>query len=302
MRRHGYQIGSIDGVYLLSRPRRIVVCVDKPPYRLINIDRLLRVLYGYYFLEQHLGFFAPPWLYIGLGNYLADRQGEEDQARLRRKMLISFSKGIVFQASNFFALKTASLAKANKGKDLHENFQYISQFMCQAESVLAFLSETNRKQTFLGFLKDLKKKEAVEPVFTRHYGYGFEQAFENWQAWIKAKGPGLHFPPPQDIRQQLLHYIIPLIEDPDAPMTVRIQAIRDMGNAGCLLGADTLIALIQDRDPKIRTASSWALENISGLAIGEDVNRWSTWWDNLPADALPTLKSEARDSTQEAGT
>jgi hypothetical protein len=302
MGRLGYRIGSMEGVYLLGKPRRIVVCMAKPPHRLIKIDRLMRVLYGYYFLEQYLGFFPQPWLYMGLGNYLADQQGEENQARLRRKMLASLSKGTAFNASQLFALKTARLVRANKGKNLHENFQFISQFIYRAASVLGYLSEKNRKQPFLAFLKDLKKKQAVEPVFIRHFGFGFEQLIENWQTWIKAKGLGIHPPPPQDTRQQLLHYIIPLIEDPDAPISERIQAIRDMGNAGYILGADALIGLLRNSDPRIRTVSLWALQNISGLGIDEDVSQWSTWWDNLPADALPTPKSVARDSTQDVGT
>jgi len=165
---------------------------------------------------------------------------------------------------------------------------------------VAYLSEKNRKPIFVQFLKDLKKKKPVEPVFIHHFGYGFEQLFENWQASVKALGPGLHYPPPKDLREQLLNYIIPLILDAEAPTQERIQAIRDMGNAGYLLGADALIELLQDPEQRIRTVSLWALENISGLALGEDVSQWSNWWNNLPADAQPITNSVLAAPTQEA--
>src|SRR5260370_21441027 len=104
--------------------------------------------------------------------------------------------------------------------------------MFQAISMVTYLSEKNRNPTFLEFLKDLKKKKPVEPVFIRHFDYGFEQLFENWQAWVKVLGPGLHYPPPKDLREQLLNYIIPLILDADAPLQERVQSIHDMRHAG----------------------------------------------------------------------
>jgi hypothetical protein len=164
------------------------------------------------------------------------------------------------------------------------------------------LSEKNRKQSFIGFLKDLQKKQPIEPVFIRHFGYSFDQLAENWQAWIKSKGSGRHFPPSIAIQQQVFEAVIPLIMDHQAPIMVRVQSIRDMGNAGYVVGADSLIALLQDPDPRIRTVSLWALQNISGLGIGDDVSRWSSWWDHLPADALSAPNSLVLDSTQEAGT
>ncbi|HEV3237275.1 MAG TPA: armadillo/beta-catenin-like repeat-containing protein [Gemmataceae bacterium] len=297
--RLGHRLGRLEGAYLLGRPRRIIICVEKPAHRLIKIDRLLNVLYSYYFLEQYLGFFPQSWLNMGFGNFLADRPGEEVQARLRRKMLVSFAKGTTFDASQLFSLKGGRLIKAIQGQDKHENVQYVSQFMYQAASTVAYLSEKNRKQIFLEFLKDLKKKKPVEPVFIRHFGHGFEQLFENWQAWVKALGPGIHFPPPKDLREQLLNYIIPLILDADAPIQERIQAIRDMGNAGYLLGADALIELLHDPELRIRTVSLWALQNISGLALGDNVSQWSSWWDNLPADVQPVANSMQAAPTQE---
>jgi hypothetical protein len=307
--RLGHRLPRLEGFYVLGRPRRIVTCVEKPSHRLIKIERLFSVLFGYYFLEQYLGFFPQSWLNTGFGNFLADGQGEDIQARLRRKMLASICRGTTLSGSQLFELRSGRLIRAaQRGRliraaqrrDTHENFLYVSQFVQQAASTVAYLNEKNRKQIFVEFLKDLKKKKPVDQVFIRHFGYGFEQLFENWQAWVKALGLGLHYPPPKDLREQLLNYIIPLILDDEAPIQERVQAIRDMGNAGYLLGADALIELLHDPEPRIRTVSLWSMQNISGLAFGDDVSQWSNWWDNLPADAQPVTNSVSAAPTQEA--
>src|SRR5260370_20290903 len=80
LRHYGYQFGMMDGFYLLSIPRRIVLCVERPIPRLIPPSRLLRVLCGYSFVEHHQGFFPPPWLYMGLANLLGDRPNLEASA------------------------------------------------------------------------------------------------------------------------------------------------------------------------------------------------------------------------------
>jgi HEAT repeat protein len=83
----------------------------------------------------------------------------------------------------------------------------------------------------------------------------------------------------------LIEDIIPLVTDPSAKREERIQAIRDMGNAGYTLGADALIDLLRDRDREMRTAAAWALEAISGTVGGQEVAHWKSWWEGLPQDA-----------------
>jgi hypothetical protein len=70
-----------------------------------------------------------------------------------------------------------------------------------------------------------------------------------------------------------------------------------MGTLGYALGADTLIDLLHDSNPKIRVASQWALENISGCVRGEDSNKWLTWWESLSANADPASLSRGFSST-----
>jgi hypothetical protein len=83
-----------------------------------------------------------------------------------------------------------------------------------------------------------------------------------------------------------------LIADRWATQEDRVQAVRDIGQAGFTLGADTLIDLLRERNPELRASAVWALEAISGTAGGEDVAHWEAWWDGLPQDAEPAAIAE----------
>jgi hypothetical protein len=104
---------------------------------------------------------------------------------------------------------------------------------------------------------------------------------------VEALGTGRHEPPPPRVREALLQRAIPFIQDPDAPPEEKILAVRDMGSAGYLLGADALIPLLAEDDAELRRTAAWALEAISGVPAGEDVGRWQEWWQNLPATPVP---------------
>ncbi|MGO9113107.1 MAG: hypothetical protein ACLP9L_28065, partial [Thermoguttaceae bacterium] len=88
------------------------------------------------------------------------------------------------------------------------------------------------------------------------------------------------------------------IEDRQAPRDDRIVAIRNMGNEGYVVGADALIGLLQGDDAIPREEVVWALEAISGLAYGDDQDRWAAWWGQLPAE----IREGRRRHEEEAGT
>ena len=64
----------------------------------------------------------------------------------------------------------------------------------------------------------------------------------------------------------------------------RILAIRALGWAGNVLGADALIGLLGAGGEIPKEEIVWSLEAISGMVWGDDLNRWSDWWDGLPQD------------------
>jgi len=85
------------------------------------------------------------------------------------------------------------------------------------------------------------------------------------------RGIGSHVPPPSDICEALLERVIPIVLDHDADQLERIQAIREMGRAGYILGSDALIELLGDHDEIPAEEVVWCLESISGLALGDDL-------------------------------
>ena len=76
------------------------------------------------------------------------------------------------------------------------------------------------------------------------------------------------------------------------------MAIRNIGSEGYILGADALIGLLQGDDAIPREEVVWALEAISGMAYGDDKDRWAAWRSELPAeidDELRRLEEKTRE-------
>jgi hypothetical protein len=250
----------------------------------------LRILFGYYLLNCFQGFFAHSWLYLGVGGLLAREATAGEQARLNRKVLADLLRpGNPLLAQELFKPNPKIVFRSGWKPGAHMEFAARNRLISYSQSVLDFLAGRDapreRLESFRAFLKDLKRKDKYDAVFRRHFGYGLGQLYNNWREWVLAKGVGDHEPPPDAIREALIEDIIPLVSDPSAKREERIQAIRDMGNAGYTLGADALIDLLRDRDCEVRTAAAWALEAISGTVGGQEVAHWKDWWDGLPQDA-----------------
>ena len=78
--------------------------------------------------------------------------------------------------------------------------------------------------------------------------------------------------------------VIPIVQDRGTDRLERIQAIREMGKAGYVLGADALIEVLGKDDQIPAEEVVWSLESISGLALGNDANRWTDWLNHLPRE------------------
>ena len=50
-------------------------------------------------------------------------------------------------------------------------------------------------------------------------------------------------------------------------------------------GADALIDLLGKNDRIPSKEIVWSLESISGLALANDVAKWTSWFEELPGDA-----------------
>ena len=91
--------------------------------------------------------------------------------------------------------------------------------------------------------------------------------------------------PPPNIRDGLINRVLPVIQDQSANRDDRIQALRDWRRSGFVLGADALIALLRAPGDVPKDELIAALCLASGMAWGDDPDRWQTWWEDLPPRA-----------------
>ena len=92
----------------------------------------------------------------------------------------------------------------------------------------------------------------------------------------------------------MLHRILPIIRDRQADRGLRIRAIRELGRVGFVLGGDTLIELLREGGGIAKVEVLWALTQVSGMAWGDEPDRWQAWWDDLPM----TLKDTQSDTSE----
>jgi hypothetical protein len=93
-----------------------------------------------------------------------------------------------------------------------------------------------------------------------------------------------HESPPGHIQDALAEDLIPTLRDPLAEPVERIQAILELGRTGYVQGAEALIDLLTSDQDIPAEELVWSLEVISGPALGDDVEGWSAWLDDLPDD------------------
>jgi hypothetical protein len=286
---------GLDGFYVPGTPAKCIAAMPNPLKRIAQPDRLTRTLSAFYFLHGYKKFPMRSWLYLGLGALLARDPTPDEQARLNRKVLPA-AQGLIpaLSADDLYRWQPR-MAFGMKQRDYaQKDYTDFARPLFQAQSLLDFLSgptaPKDRQASFREFLKNLQRRGSYEALFVQHIGYGLKQLYNNWRDWVLAKGMGEHTPPPPGVRVTLLDHVIPLVSDEYALREDRIQAIRDMGNAGYTLGADTLMDVLGDRDREVHDAAVWALEAISGTAGGEDIRHWESWWDALPSDVEPVTQ------------
>jgi hypothetical protein len=178
--------------------------------------------------------------------------------------------------------------KQIKGWSDHHNFDKLDQFQAESRSVFEYLggkqAPQERRDQLCAVLADQEAKTQPAKVFERHFGFGFDHLVESWRAWVHEQGIGTFVPPPSRVTEGLLNRLIPLVENRQVNPEDRTLAIRSMGSKGYVLGADTLIGLLGNDDAIPRVEVTWTLEAISGMAYGDDAERWAAWWNELPTE------------------
>jgi hypothetical protein len=291
---------TLDGIYLVPPHRILALCTEDVPGRVLDRDKTTHALFCSYFMSETSSDNRPaPWLQRGISKTLVS--DPDDRARLNRKMLVSLSRGTSL-ATDLFKLNDAELVKLIKGWSDHRNFARLEQFSAESWSVFEYLGGTQapaeRQEGFRAFLNENHPKGESEETFKRHFGFGFDQLFERWREWVQEQGIGTFAPLSPLIQDGLLNRVIPLVKDHQATRADRILAIRNIGSEGYILGADALIGLLQGDDAIPREEVVWALEAISGMAYGDDKDRWAAWRSELPAetdDELRRLEEKTRE-------
>lgn len=279
-------VSNLDGMFVPWSRATISITTEFPAYRLADLERITRVLLTYFNLDCYRKSPSPSWLQIGIANVVASGGDEMEPARLNRKMLAALSRGDSLETADLFHISPRSIVKLVRDWQDFDSFSRYSQLIAQSCSVMEFLcSKAERLRSFRAFLREPTKKSHIEEVFQQHFGHGFEILLEQWRLWVLDRGIGSHGPPPHDIRDALTNRVIPIVEDEGANTLERIQAIREMGRTGYALGADALIDLLGTDDQIPPKEVVWSLESISGLALGNDIEKWTDWFDHLPSDA-----------------
>ena len=277
---------NLDGMYVPWSTATISMTTEFPAHRLADPERVTRVLLSYFILDTYKKSPSPFWVQTGLAHVVARGGDERELARLNRKMLAALSRGTSLGSADLFHVKPRSIVTMVRDWQDFDKFSRYTQLISQSCSVVEFLcSERDRLERFRAFLREPTKKSRIEEVFQRHFGYGFEIVLERWRSWVLGRGIGSHQPPPSDICDALLERVIPIVLDHEADQLERIQAIREMGRAGYVLGADALIEVLGKDDQIPAEEVVWSLESISGLALGDDVKKWTGWFNQLPSDA-----------------
>jgi hypothetical protein len=296
--RLGLPLGALDGVYLHTQPRRIATHAEVVPRRPVEPAELQRSLFAQFFLHQAKGFLIPPWFGLAVCQVVGASGNRGLLGRLNRRARALLTRPGPAGEDWLFRTRGLRLGALLRGWRDFETFTALMRLVTYSRSLGEFLggelAPADRRERFRAFVTELGRRDDPERVFARHFGHGFDRLLEDWQQAVAALGVGEYAPPPAHVREALLHRVIPLVEDPEADPWERTRAVREMAEAGYLLGADALIHVLEDEGPALRREAAAALEQISGTVAGEDVRHWWEWWHQLPAAAVPVLDAAIR--------
>lgn len=287
---------NVDGAYLTWPHPAAVVTTEFAAERLPDLDRLLRSLFGYFYLDTLKRCPTPMWLSFGVASMVASGGDAAERRRLNRKMLASIARGNDLGAAELFEVSPRSLVRIVRDWQDRSSFARYQQLTAQSWSVVEFLggpgASEDRRARFRQFLSELGPGNPAGEVFNRHFGQGFDRLLDDWRTWVKGAGLGDQLPPPPHVRTLLEERVLPIVRNSAAPATQRIQAVRELGRTGYAFGADALIELLKYESGVSADEVLWSLESISGRVLGSDPHAWQEWWDGLPADVTSTALNE----------
>lgn len=284
----GIDFASFDGLYWLGVRRLCTLCTAPAPCRVSDVERTTRSMAAHALMESVWGPRTPAWLQNGIIRCASAAGDADASARLNRKMAASLAAGTAISAE-IFRMSQNELLRLMRGSKDSSKYQRMQQFSYQAASIVEFLcdgppAEGAERNRLGAFLTDPLSKSRPEDSLRRHFGRDFATLLDEWRHRVVGREPGAHEPPPPHIRAALLERVLPVIRDRGARLGDRILAIRDWAGEGHVLGADALIDLLREPGEIPREEIIWALRMASGLAWGDEPERWQAWWDDLPME------------------
>jgi hypothetical protein len=259
------------------------------------------------------------WIEIAISHAISIATVGNIEKRLAHRISLAVAKNELLGVHDWLRLSHEQLAERCRTVDSPTDINYV--FYSQSCSLGDYLlghgaTNERREKTKQFFLDPEPKTEKTEEIFTRHFGYGYDQLWAEWRVWLDTQIEAQRDVPPKmpspEHREKIENYFLPIIRDPHAPHEKRLLLVRRLGGAGYLLGADVLIDLLAQTAPPPVTTSELpialsknglptvvpsaakpvalspseelyracigALELISGRPLGDDLTGWKTWW------------------------
>ena len=280
----GADLSAYQGIYFQRPFRILVLCTAAFPGRLDDPRSQAGSLYDLVLMEHVYGTLPASWVQAGLARALGawGRQGEA--ARLHRKMIAAIAAGDEWSEELFSTSAnrfSRMLSRSREAKSAHRAEQFTEQSGSIVDYLCGEKAPDARRAAFRAFVKDVESRSRQEESFFRHLGFGFGSLLDAWREWVFEQGIGPDEPPPLGVRDALVDRVLPVIRDPRAGREDRVRAIRDWRKAGYVLGAGALIDLLRDPGDIPKAELLWALRGVSGMAWGDEPDRWQLWWDEL---------------------
>jgi Zn finger protein HypA/HybF involved in hydrogenase expression len=298
---HGVDKSHQDSLYFTRPWSTITLCSAESVHRVVDPAAVARLCFARAFVERGFDSLPRLWLQEGMARAVHSRDRPEDLVRLNRRMVAAVNGGTAW-SEDLFRAGHKKLRKLHYRRNDPRAYRKQEQFGEQAWSIVEYLcgqhAPDERKTAFLAFLKEKPAAGREEQAFFGRFGFGFGSLLDSWREWVIAEGIGSYEPPPPWIYDVLRARVLPVIRDRNARRRDRVEAIRGWASAGYVMGADTLIELLQKRDRTLRAEAIGALNAVSGLPWGDEPDRWRAWLDRLPAkpmsqelDGSPALRS-----------
>ena len=282
----GMDLSAQLGVYFKQPIGLLTLCSGEVSGRLDDLRSRAGSLYDSVLIEQVYGTLPASWVDCGISKSLAAVGKRNELVRLNRRMVAALSGGTAW-AEDLFSLSANKLSKLLLASNDSGSTLKAEQFRDQAWSIVEYLcgqqAPEPRRSAFGAFVKDKRSRSQQKESFFQQFGFGFGSLLDVWRQWVLDQGIGVPEPPPPHVRDGLVNRVLPVIRDRHAARLNRIEAIRDWRKAGFVLGADALIDLLRDPGDVPREEIVRALRMASGMAWGDDPDRWQAWWDGLPS-------------------